>query len=127
MGKVDPKAIWGTPLYLERKAGLPDMGISPLGPVGLTNSDTDAILACEDTAAVAELKAYAGSYLGIAGMVIITSVAAVTLGLLGKRVATVVSAGSAIVTGSLVLESRRRARQWQAVADARLQAGPVSS
>lgn len=126
MGKVDPKTIWGVPLYLERNAGLPDMGRSPVGPVGLTSSDADAIMACEDTVAVAELKAYAGSYLGIAGTVIITSVATVAFGLLGKRGPTAASAMSAIVTGSLVLESRRRARQWQAIADARLAAGPTN-
>lgn len=126
MGKVDPQTVWGVPLYLDRASVLPDMGTSPMGPVGLTNSDTDAILECEDTAAVAELKAYAVSYFGVAGTVIITSVATIAFGLLGKRGATVASALSTIATGSLVLESRRRARQWQAVADARLAAGPVS-
>ncbi|MFN3866285.1 MAG: hypothetical protein ACK4MD_06180 [Demequina sp.] len=127
MGKVDPAAVWGVPIYLERHAGLPDMGRSPLGPVGLTSSDTNAILSCENTAAVAEMKAYARSYVGVAGAALVSSIATVAFGLAGKRGMTAASAAGAIVTGSVVLEARRRSRQWEAVIDARLTAGPSSN
>lgn len=125
MGSTDAKAVWGVPLYLDRDAGLPDMGTSPLGPAPMTSEHTDAILACTDVAAVAELKAYAASYAGIAGMAVVSSVATVATGLLGRRGLTLASAGLAIMSGSVVLEARRRARQWEAVADARLASGPV--
>lgn len=125
MGHSSAAAMWGMPLYLERNAGLPDMGRSPLGPVPLTNSHTDAIMACEDTAAVAELKAYAKSYVGVAGMALVSSVATIALGLTGKRALTAGAAATAISSGSVVLEARRRGRQWEAIADARLAAGPT--
>ncbi|WP_062133455.1 hypothetical protein [Demequina aestuarii] len=125
MGTLDAAATWGVPLYLERDAGLPDMGRSPLGPVPMTSRDTDAILACDDAAAVAEMKAYARSYVGVAGMALVSSVATLALGLSGKRGATAVAATAAITSGGVVLEARRRARQWEAIADARLTAGPV--
>lgn len=120
MGTVDPQAIWGKPLYLDRHAGLPDLGVSPLGPKALTNADTDAILACEDVAAVAELRAYARSYLGVAGMALVNAVATVAWGLAGRRGLMAASAAGAVVSGSIVLEARRRARQWESIADARL-------
>lgn len=126
MGNFDPAAVWGVPLYLDRNAGLPDMGTSPLGPNPLTSSDTDAIMACEDTVAVAELKAYASSYVGTAGMALVSAVATIAFGLTGKRSWTAGAAATAIASGSVVLEARRRSRQWEAIADARLASGPVS-
>ncbi|MFW7415275.1 hypothetical protein [Demequina sp. SO4-18] len=125
MGRSDAAATWGAPQYLARNAGLPDMGMSPLGPVPLTNGHTDAIMACEDTAAVAELKAYARSYMGVGGMVIASTVATVAFGFAGKRGLAAGAAATAIASGNLVLEARRRGRQWEAVADARLASGPV--
>ncbi|MFW2514411.1 hypothetical protein ACNI3K_11605 [Demequina sp. SO4-13] len=127
MGSVDAAAVWGVPLYLDRDAGLPDMGASPLGPMPLTRSDTDAILACDDVAAVAELKAYASSYAGVGGMALIGAVGTVAFGLLGMRGLAAASAATAVGAGSVVLEARRRARQWEAVADARLAAGSIRS
>ncbi|MDN4481582.1 hypothetical protein [Demequina muriae] len=126
MGHLDAAAVWGVPMYLERDASLPDMGRSPLGPVPLTRRYTDAILACDDVAAVAELKAYARSYVGVAGMALVSSVATIAFGLAGRRGATAGAAVTAIMSGSVVLEARRRARQWEAIADARLAAGPIS-
>ncbi len=112
--------MWGRPLYLERRAGLPDMGVSASGPPPLTGAAVDAIFACDDPKALAELKAYAHSYLGTGGAVVgglaLTAFWAV-LGRRGLAAATALGTGAA---GLAVMEARRLSRQWEAAADARL-------
>lgn len=96
------------------------MGDGPLGPRPLEPSDVDAVMGCTDAAALAELKAYARSYFAVSGSIVagVTVAAAATLARRPALAAIAVfGAGAA---GMIVLEARRRARQWEAVADARL-------
>ncbi|GIG54694.1 hypothetical protein [Demequina activiva] len=123
MARMTTSEAWGRPTYLDRDARLPDMGASPVGPRPLRAEDVDAILACDDLAAVAELKAYAHSYFAIGGSVIGTAVATVCLSLARRPAGAIASAVAFGVTATVVMEARRRARQWEAIADARLAAG----
>ncbi|WP_084037854.1 hypothetical protein [Demequina sp. NBRC 110053] len=120
MGSTRAAQVWGGPSYPSRDAGLPNMGASALGPRPITPDDVDQILRCEDAAALAEMSAYARSYFAIGGSVIMGVATTVASGLLGRRS---IAAGAAIGTGlaaGVVMEARRRARQWQAVIEARL-------
>ncbi|WP_084078171.1 hypothetical protein [Demequina sp. NBRC 110057] len=114
------KEMWGSATYLERDAGLPSMGESGLGPRPLTHADVDAIMACTDRAALAEMKGYARSYFAVGGSVIAGTVTCVAAALAGKprlAIGAIIVAGAG---GTVVMEARRRARQWEAAVDARL-------
>ena len=47
--------------YLKRDPALPDMGSSGLGPRTMTAADVNAVLACDDLAALAQMRGYARS------------------------------------------------------------------
>ena len=120
MARTTTSEMWGRATYLDRDAGLPDMGASGLGPRPLTRRDVDLIHACDDPRALAELAAYAHSYFAIGGSVIAGTVTTIATALAGRRR---IAIGAVIATGvcvTVVMEARRRARQWQAVAEARL-------
>lgn len=108
------------PTYLDRNAGLPTMGVSPRGPRQITGADVDAIMECDDAAALAEIKAYASSYFAMTGMIVMSVGAACLAGITRRPVMAGVAIGIAIGAGLGVTEARRRAREWEAVADARL-------
>ncbi|WP_061962232.1 hypothetical protein [Demequina flava] len=96
------------------------MGVSPRGPRQITRADVDAIMACHDTAALAEMKAYARSYFAMSGMIVM-SVGGACIAALARRPGWAMGAiGLAVAGGLGVIEARRRAREWEAVADARL-------
>ncbi len=110
--------MWGQPRYLERQARLPDVGAAPTGPRPLTSEDIDAIIACTDLAALADMRGYIRSYFATAGAIVMGAVGVVVGLILNQRK---VAVGSAITTGAAavnVMEARRRARQWESALDA---------
>lgn len=108
--------------YLERDPALPDLGSSPLGPRTMTARDVDAVMACGDLAALARMSAYARSYFGVAGGVVLGGVGAATAAAMGRRSLVIVGAAVAGAAALVTIEARRRARQWDAVIQARVTA-----
>lgn len=108
------------PMHLSRNAGLPTMGVSPSGPRQVSRADVDAICACHDVEALAELKAYARSYFAASGMIVISAGGAAVAALSGHRRVAIGAVVSAVFAGLGVIEARRRAREWEAIVDARL-------
>lgn len=104
--------------YLARDAGLPDMGSSGLGPRAVTAADVDAILACRDLAALAQMRGYARSYFATAGGIVLGTAALILGSLIQRRLVAaggvLAAAGATLVT----IEARRRARQWESAIDA---------
>ncbi|WP_084101260.1 hypothetical protein [Demequina sp. NBRC 110051] len=109
-----------TPLYLRRDAGLPDMGRSGAGPRAINGADVDAIMACADLAALAEMKGYARSYFAMSGLIVMAAGMSVGAALTGRTRVAAAAIGVATVAGLGVIEARRRARQWEAAIDARV-------
>ncbi|WP_144018797.1 hypothetical protein [Demequina sp. NBRC 110056] len=120
MSIPNPAGMWGRPTYVDRRAGLPDMGASGMGPRPLESTDVDRIMACDDALALAELAAYARSYFAVGGSVILGVTATVALATLGRRGAAVAAMVGTGLSATVVMEARRRARQWEAIAQARL-------
>lgn len=110
----------GEPSYVRRGAGLPDMGVGGLGPRGIEPVDIDRIMDCNDAAALSELKAYARSYFAVSGLVVAGVTGALVASVAGRRGLAVGAALAAGGAALAVMEARRRARQWEAAADARL-------
>lgn len=108
--------------YLQRDASLPDMGSSGLGPRTMTARDVEAVMACDDVAALGQMSAYSRSYFATAGGIVFGAVGAVAGILIGRRHLAVVSAALAGASTLVTIEARRRARQWDAVVQARLTA-----
>lgn len=106
--------------YRETDATLPDMGASALGPQSMKPSDASAIMACESVPALAQMSAYAQSYFATAGGIVMGSVGAITGLALGRRSMAIVSALGAGASALITIEARRRARQWEAVIQARI-------
>lgn len=108
--------------YQERKAALPDMEVNGLGPRAMTAEDVDAVMACTNAAALAQMSAYARSYFGTAGGIVLGVAGATVATLLGRRSLAIASAVGAATAALGTIEVRRRARQWDAVIQARLAA-----
>lgn len=104
--------------YRKRDSALPDMGNSGLGPRSLTSADVDAILACADVAALAQMRGYARSFFATGGAVVIGASALIVGALLGRREVAVPGALMATAATLVTVEARRRARQWESVIDA---------
>ena len=91
-----------------------------LGPRRLTTDDARAVMASSDAVALGLMRAYARSYAAVLGGVVIGAAASAAFALTGRRGW---AALAALDTGAgvlVVVEARRRARQWEAVIDARL-------
>ncbi|MFV0634694.1 hypothetical protein [Demequina sp.] len=117
---MDLRPPYPTLPYLEREAGLPHMGASVRGPRALEHEDVDAIMACADAQALAEMKAYARSYFAVSGMIVM-SAGGVVAATAARRPALALGAVALGTLAALgVMEARRSARQWEAVIDARL-------
>ncbi len=86
----------------------------------MSGADVDAICACDDLEALAELKAYARSYFAASGLIVISVGSAAVAALAGKRPVAMGALAVGVVAGLGVIEARRRAREWEAVVDARL-------
>ncbi|WP_084130522.1 hypothetical protein [Demequina sp. NBRC 110055] len=114
-----------SPAYLDRNAGLPDMGASGRGPRRMGAADVDAVMACEDAEALAEMKAYARSYFAMSGLIVMATGGAVAASLTGRARWVGASTAVAVLAGLGVIEARRSARQWEAVVDARLATLPA--
>lgn len=104
--------------YLKRDAGLPDMGSSGLGPRTVTAADVDAVLACDDLAALAQMRGYARSYFATAGGIVLGAAATAVGSLTGRRSVVFTGVLAASVAALVTMEARRRARQWESVIDA---------
>ena len=103
--------------YLERDATLPDMGRSGLGPRACTPADVEAVLACGDPVALAQMRGYARSYFATAGGMVLGSATAMVGALARRRVLAVVGIVGAGVATLVTIEARRRARQWESAID----------
>ncbi|WP_296664403.1 hypothetical protein [Demequina sp.] len=112
-------------LYRDVDPTLPWMGASSLGPRRLTREAAVAVMACADPLALALMLAYARSYAAALGGVVQGSAAAVALGLLGHRREAAFAAAGAGLSALVVVEARRRARQWESVIGARLASLPA--
>ena len=103
------------PEYLSLDPELPDMGRSGLGPRACQSADVDAILACDDLVALAQMRGYARSYFATAGGIVLGGIGTIAGAVMQRpRLALV----GALVAGSAALvtiEARRRARQWESV------------
>ena len=105
---------------IDRDTTLPDPGSSPLGPRLITRQDHEAIVASTDVHALAMLRGYLVSYMGVLGL---ASVALVSMGvsvwferadaLLWASVVFIASLGS-------IIQTRRRAAQWGSIVQARI-------
>ena len=96
------------------------MGRSGAGPRAMTNGDVDAIMACSDPAALAEMKGYARSYFAMSGLIAMSAGASLGAALTGRTRVAAGAIGVATATALGVIEARRRARQWEAAVDVRV-------
>ncbi|WP_062464520.1 hypothetical protein [Demequina soli] len=105
--------------YRELDPGLPWMG-GGIVPRRLAADDARAVLACESPLALGMMLAYARSYAGPLGGVVQGTVAGAVLALTGRRAAAGWAWAGAGAAGLGFVETRRRARQWEAVVESRL-------
>ncbi len=103
-----------------RDPSLPDPGGSPLGPRLISQEAHEAVAACEDLHALAMLRGYLSSYFGVAGMVVISSGGLVVAALLGAQLLIIGFALALVVSVMVVMQVRRRARQWHSIVQARM-------
>ncbi len=107
-------------LYRELDPLLPDLGWDRALPLVMTADAVRSIHACTDAGALGAMAGSARSYWATAGAVAIGAPLGAAFLVLGwntpAAVAFAVTAPAALVT----IEARRRARQWQAVIEARL-------
>jgi hypothetical protein len=93
-----------------------------LGPRTMRVDDARAILVAEDITALALMYGYARSYAAVAGALFWAPAFAVVAWYVGWTTAAVAALVAFAVAGWVVMEARRRARQWEAVIQCRLQA-----
>lgn len=107
-------------LYRELDAQLPDLGWDRYLPVPLNADAVRAIHECADAGALGAMAGAARSYWSAAGGIAMgTSLGAACLALDWHLAAALLFA--AVAPAALAtIEARRRARQWQAVIEARL-------
>lgn len=106
--------------YREECADLPWIGGSYLGPRTMSRGDAAAIMACSHPAALALMHGYARSYMAVLGAVVLAPAVAGALWLWGHTTAAAITLVVGGTAGLVVMEARRRARQWEAVIAARL-------
>lgn len=105
--------------YRDVDPSLPWMGGSSLAPRRLTRERAEAVMASSDAFALALMRGYARSYAGALGGAVQGTAAALALALVGRRREAAVAALGAGACALVVVETRRRARQWEAVIEAR--------
>ncbi|WP_062316379.1 hypothetical protein [Demequina maris] len=114
------EAIVGPSGYRAIDPELPWMGRSVLGPRRLRADDARAVMAAEDPVALGLMLAYARSYAGTFGGIVQGIAGAAALTMLGRRREAAWAVAVAGGSGLVVVETRRRARQWEAVIETRL-------
>jgi len=113
--------------YPQVDPSLPWMGASVLGPRSMKVDDARAIMAAEDSTALALMYGYARSYAAVSGGLFAAPAFALMFAYLGWTEAALTALVGVAVIGWVVMEARRRARQWEAVIGARLHALDCSS
>jgi hypothetical protein len=107
-------------LYRELDPQLPDLGWERTLPLAVTADAVRAIHECSDAGALGAMAGAARSYWAAAGGIAIgTSFGAAFLAL-GWDIAAAVAFALVAPAALATIEARRRARQWQAVIEARL-------
>lgn len=107
-------------LYRELDPHLPDLGWDRVLPLALTPAAVRAVHECADAGALGAMAAAARSYWGAAGGIVMTIALGAVFCVLGLTVAAAISFGLFAPMALATMETRRRARQWQAVIEARL-------
>lgn len=104
----------------DRDGTLPDPGSSPLGPRLITRADHDAIVASTDLHALAMLRGYVASYMGVLGLASIGLVAMAVSAWLGRDDGLLWAAVVFVVSLGSIIQTRRRAVQWRSIIQARM-------
>lgn len=118
MAESAPKA--GSPLYRSMAPELPDIGWSGPLPKQLSEEAARAIHHCQDVAALGVMLGALRSYWAAAGGLVMVAFGGPAAAVLGWDIASAVIFAVGIPMGLATIEARRRARQWQAVIEARL-------
>lgn len=108
--------------YAQVDPSLPWMGASVLGPRTMKVDDARAVMAAEDPVALALMYGYARSYAAVAGGLFWAPAFALVSWYVGWTAAAAAALVGFAVIGWVVMETRRRARQWEAVIQTRLHA-----
>lgn len=106
--------------YRDHDPSLPWMGGSSLGPRRLTRARAETIALSSDRLALSLMLGYARSYAAAAGGMVASAAAGAALAAMGRRREAAQALAAAGACGLVVIEARRRARQWEAVIAARL-------
>ena len=110
----------GPSRYRDVDESLPWMGGAAWGPRRPTVDDALAVGRAEDPVALGLMLGYARSYAGVLGGVVIGATAATACALAGQGTRAVAATVVAGLSALSVVETRRRARAWAAIIEARL-------
>ncbi|MCB2413858.1 hypothetical protein LGT39_13485 [Demequina sp. TTPB684] len=111
----------GQPLYQAMAPELPDIGWSRPLPNQITADAARAIHESTDAAALGVMLGMLRSFWGAAGGVLMSPLAGLAAWALGWEILAAVIFALGVPAGLATIEGRRRARQWQAVIEARLE------
>ena len=104
----------------DRDSSLPNPGSSPLGPRLITRKDHNAIVACTDLHALAMLRGYLRSYMGVLGLLLLSVVGALAALVRGEETWVLIALAVFLGAVSVVVQVRRRATQWLSIVQARI-------
>ncbi|PKQ25781.1 MAG: hypothetical protein CVT64_08790 [Actinobacteria bacterium HGW-Actinobacteria-4] len=104
----------------DRDRTLPNPGSSPLGPRLIKRSDHDAIIACTDVHALAMLRGYLRSYMGVMGLLIMSLVGTIGALIYGYDLWALGAAAVFVASAGITIQVRRRATQWLSIVEARI-------
>ena len=107
-------------LYRELDPQLPDLGWERSLPLAVTAEAVRAIHECSDAGALGAMAGAARSYWSAAGGIAIGASFGAAFLALGWDIAAAVAFALVAPATLATIEARRRARQWQAVIEARL-------
>lgn len=104
----------------DRDPSLPDPGSSPLGPRLITREDHEAIVASTDLHALAMLRGYLTSYMGVLGLASIALVGMAVAIWFDRDNGLLVASFLFIASVGSIIQTRRRAAQWRSIVQARM-------
>ena len=107
-------------LYLDLDPLLPDLGWERPLPLPLTASAVRSIHQCTDAGALGAMAGAARSFWAAAGGGAIGISVGAALLALGSDTGAAIAFAAVAPSALLTIETRRRARQWQAVIEARI-------
>lgn len=107
-------------LYRELDPRLPDLGWERPIPLAVTVDAVRAIHECDDPAALGAMAGAARSFWATAGGVAIGISFGAALLARGSNTGAAIAFAAVAPFALLTIETRRRARQWQAVIEARI-------